>query len=231
MSLAQCTVPKHQFPECSLIIRIFSETFAKCRLPDESDNWMGQVSAQYVGHETLKTLKFERCFAVDHDFRRYLRVCPGLKNFSEKGSIVYYVAWWSSILQSPYYSPATSWGQMKSLDLSGIGKIVKLVHERVLSAPECTVTHLYLEQCPILPRPVYDHLKIEFLSVAGYRPSTDVGNAFGDIDAWASIPTLKQMNASGCDLIQGQRDELVRRHPNVIFNVNVEFEESPRIHF
>jgi hypothetical protein len=204
--------------------------FAKCRLP-HSRNWMGQVWPGYEGPENLKTLKFERCFPVDKEFRRYMRVCPAMKSFSLKGSILQTYPLDFIDAAFPPFPPADIWGQLQSLDLSGIGKMVKLVHERVLSAPECTVTHLYLEQCPILPRPVYDHLKIEFLSVAGYRPSTDVGNAFDEIDAWASIPTLKKMNASGCELTQGQRDELVRRHPNVIFNVNVEFEESPRIHF
>jgi hypothetical protein len=184
--------------------------FEKCRLPDSS-NWMGQVWDHYVGPENLKTLKFERCFAVDHAFRRYLRVCPAIKNFSVKGSILQYVGYWAMHLA---YPPATSWAQMQSLDLSGTRTIVKLVHERVLN-----------------PRPVYDHLKIAFLSVAGYRPSPGVGNAFDDIDAWASISTLNAMNASGCDLTQAERDELVRRHPNVLFNVNVEFEESQRIHF
>jgi hypothetical protein len=199
--------------------------FAKCRLPDSS-NWMGQVWDHYVGPENLKTLKFERCFAVDHAFRRYLRVCPAIKNFSVKGSILQLVCYWAMHVA---YPPATSWAQMQSLDLSGTGRIVKLVHERVLKDPQCPVTRLFLEQCPILPRPVYDHLKIAFLSVAGYRPSPGVGNAFDDIDDWASISTLREMNASGCDLTQAQRDELVRRHPNVLFNVNVEFEESPRI--
>jgi hypothetical protein len=195
------------------------------RLPDWY-NWMGQMSTVYI-MENLKTLKFERCFAVDTELRRYLRACPGIEHFSVKGSIMQIVG--------PYYLPSADpgfpsniWGRLQSLDLSGTGRYAKLVHEQVLNDTRCPVTHLFLEQCPILPRP-FPHLKIEFVSVAGYRPSDGVGNAFEDIDAWASISTMKRINASGCDLTPEQRNELVRKHPRVVFNLSEYYDESPRV--
>jgi hypothetical protein len=39
------------------------------------------------------------------------------------------------------------------------------------------------------------------------------------------------MNVSGCEMSQAQREQLVTRHNNVIFNISVETEESPRVEF
>lgn len=206
--------------------------FSHFRLPELPSNWMGQMAAGRVTHtlNNLTTLKFERCMNVDTEFLRYLRACPVIKNLSLKGSLLAFVAPHPDVPADPAY-PIDIWGQLGSLDISGTGRFPVLIHTRVLNVPGCQVTHLFMEKCGLIPSSIHDHMKIEFVSVAGYRPSVRHRNAFDDIDAWASISTLKEMNASGCELTQGQRDELVRRHPNVIFNVNVEFEESPRIHF
>lgn len=193
---------------------------------------MGQRTRGFTRYwlENLQTLKFERCFGVDTEFRRYLRSCQALKNFSVKGSLLQLVFPGYGAGPDPDFE-STIWGQMRGLDLSGTGKYLKLIHDRVLNDHRCPVTHLFMEQCPLIPRNVHDHLKIQFLSVAGYRPCDGVEKAFDAIDAWASISTMERINASGCDLTEAERKELMKRHPNVLFNLNVQYEESPRVQF
>ena len=139
-----------------------------------------------------------------------------------------------SVLQDYKPLPTTSyWNQLKVLDISGTGYFPQARFEEVLkSVPDCSITHLYMERCLRIPRIVgHDHLsKIEFLSVAGLRNSARV-LAFECIQNWAALPSLTGMNVSGCEMSQAQREQLVTRHNNVIFNISVETEESPRVEF
>jgi hypothetical protein len=172
----------------------------------------------------LVTLKFERCCNTDMSFTSFLRACPAVKNFSMRGSV----------LQD--YKPlptATYWNQLKVLDISGTGYFPQARFEEVLkSVPDCSITHLYMESCLRIPRITYDKLKIEFVSVAGLRDHEHpTVFAFDSIRNWAALPSLKDMNASGCQMSQSQREQLVTDHQNVTFNIGVEFQESPRVEF
>jgi hypothetical protein len=79
------------------------------------------------------------------------------------------------------------------------------------------------------------HLKLEFLSVAGYqaRGVDGVGetSTFLDIESWAAIPSMREMNVSGCNLNEVQRQSLVATRPNVVFDLSEDFRESPRLYF
>lgn len=176
--------------------------------------------------ENLVTLKFERCCNVDMNFIRFLRACPEVKHFSMRGSVLHI-----GHHHGPF--PTTFWQQLKVLDISGTGYFPAVVYENVLkNIPDCSVTHLYMEKCCRIPRFIYEHVKIEFVSVAGLRDETrPTILAFDSIRVWAALPSLKEMNASGCQMTQAQREELVTRHQNVTFNMNVRFEESPRVEF
>lgn len=191
---------------------------------------MGQMSVGAPKHlmQNLTTLKFERCFNVDMEFLCYLRACPAIKNFSLKGSLLAFINP-SAVVHPPY--PINIWENLRVLDISGILRFAVLIHDRVLNDARCAITHLFMEKCTLIPRRAHDHLKIKYLSVAGYRPAAGDGNAFDEIDAWASLPTMEQINASGCVFTETQRKELVKRHQNVIFNLGVEFEKSVRAEF
>jgi hypothetical protein len=177
--------------------------------------------------ENLETLKFERCCNVDMGFVSCIRACPALKNFSVRGSDMH-------IMHPHRHFPKNFWSQLKVLDVSGTRHYPVIMYEAVLKdIPDCSITHLYMERCPRIPRISYDNLKIEFVSVAGlrndeWRPSKA---AFDSIRNWAALPSLKEMNASGCEMSQAQREQLVTDHPNITFNVSVEFQESPRVEF
>jgi hypothetical protein len=177
----------------------------------------------------LVTLKFERCWNPDRSFEGFLRSCPALKNLSLKGSV--------AVLEPHEYRwdfPTNFWNTLKVLDISGTGCFPHQLYAKVLkNIADCSLTHLYMERCLRIPRIVrHDHLKLEFLSVAGLR---DVEYprvlAFECIQNWAALPSLTGMNVSGCEMSQAQREQLVTRHNNVIFNISVETEESPRVEF
>ena len=117
--------------------------------------------------------------------------------------------------------------------MSGTGWFPRLVYEQVLKhVQNCSITHLYMERCFLIPRITYDNLRIEFVSVAGLRDHEHpTVLAFDCIRNWAALPSLKDMNASGCQMSQAQREQLVTDHQNVTFNISVEFQESPRVEF
>jgi hypothetical protein len=174
--------------------------------------------------ENLTTLKFERCSNVDMDFVNYLCACPAVKILSMRGSILGFDGF-----RGPF---PINWGQLKVLDLSGTGTSPGLIHNRLFHYLGCTVTHLYMEKCAFISSSVYDHLKIEFLSVAGYRPTAgDAKWSFHAITSWATLGSMKEINASGCVLTIEEREKLIRKHKNVTFNLNVEFEASVRVEF
>ena len=173
------------------------------------------------------TLKFERCRNTERSLECFLRACPEVKNLSLKGSVLKW-ANYSRIF------PTTFWNKLKVLDISGTGwRFPRLVYEQVLKhIPDCSITHLYMERCLLIPRITYDKLKIEFVSVAGLRDlEYPRVLAFNCIRNWAALPSLTGMNASGCQMSQSQREQLVTDHQNVTLNISVEFQESPRVEF
>jgi hypothetical protein len=176
----------------------------------------------------LVTLKFERCCNTDNSLESFLRVCPEVKNLSLKGSL---------LQQEPteyrQTFPTTFWNKLKVLDMSGTGYFPRDVYEEVLkNVPDCAITHLYMERCLRIPHITYDNLRIEFVSVAGLRDHDHpTVSAFDSIRNWAALPCLKEMNASGCQMSQAQREQLVTDNQNVTFNISVEFQESPRVEF
>jgi hypothetical protein len=174
------------------------------------------------------TLKFERCCNTDKSLECFLRACPEVKNLSLKGSVLHQ--------ERTHYSrifPTTFFNKLKVLDMSGTGWFPRLVYEQVLKhVQNCSITHLYMERCFLIPRITYDNLRIEFVSVAGLRDlEYPKVLAFDCIRNWAALPSLKDMNASGCQMSQAQREQLVTDHQNVTFNISVEFQESPRVEF
>lgn len=177
--------------------------------------------------ENLVTLKFERCCNVDMSFLRLVSAAPELKNFSMRGSV--------RQMHPPGKFPTNFWNQLKVLDISGTGNYSGIVYWGILNNRDCPVTHLYMERCVTIPRIMYEcNMKIEFVSVAGLRDkvtTTTRRRAIDSIRYWAAIPTLREMNASGCQMSQAQRQQIVDRHPNVIFNMSREFQESPRVKF
>jgi hypothetical protein len=178
----------------------------------------------------LVTLKFERCWNPDRSFAGFLRACPAVKNLSLKGSVVFLVPH----VSRRWNFPTNFWNTLKVLDISGTGSFPRHLYEKVLkNIADCSLTHLYMERCLRIPRIVgHDLLKIEFLSVAGLRDFAHPRVlAFECIQNWAALPSLTGMNVSGCEMSQAQREQLVTRHNNVIFNISVETEESPRVEF
>lgn len=127
--------------------------------------------------------------------------------------------------------PPSSWQQLKVLDISGTGYYPATVYETVMKRiGGCSVTHFYAERCVRLPCVnIDDPIKIEVVSLAGHLD--DMQRAFADIKSWASLPSLKEMNASGCGLTQVQRDEIVTARQNVVFNLSTRFEASKRVDF
>lgn len=124
------------------------------------------------------------------------------------------------------YKPV--WHQLQQLDISETARC-PVVKRRLLD-PESTVTRLYAEKCRLKPSKVPAESRIEFLSLAGCRASTSE-LVFQAINEWASHPTVTEINASGCNLTDAQREELVRKHPGVVFNLSKEFQESVRLEF
>jgi len=175
------------------------------------------------------TLKFERCWNPDRSFAGFLRACPAVKNLSLKGSVVFLVP----CVSRRWNFPTNFWNTLKVLDISGTGCFPRQLYEKVLlNIADCSLTHLYMERCLRIPRITYDKLKIEFVSVAGLRDHEHpTVLAFDCIRNWAALPSLKDMNASGCQMSQSQREQLVTDHQNVTLNISVEFQESPRVEF
>lgn len=210
--------------------------FLQSRFTDLQDNsWttemMNDGPRQLLPN--LVTLKVERS-RVSMQWLRYLRARSPLRNLTvTKNTFVGHRALHQFLPPPP---PPRNTGQvLKVLDLSGMQEYLEiLVDEWLVSNLECKVTHLYMENVHFLPRSVPAHLQIEFISVAGYYPHS--GGWFGeqefaDIDAWAKIPSMREINASGVRMNQVQRNYLVEKHPNVVFDLNEEISESPRLYF
>lgn len=178
----------------------------------------------------LVTLKLEGC-EMDMQFVRYLRARSPLRNLSVRESFF-------GRLAPHRFPPAPqrmNTAVLTVLDISGTGQYTcKLAKDWVLNDEECQVTHLFMENCFVIPRRVMPpHLKIEFLSVAGIRASwmetvNGRGSAFLDIEAWATIPSIREINASGCILSQVERDILVTTRPNIVFDLREGLHESQR---
>lgn len=156
-----------------------------------------------------------------------LRGCEMLSDIFDDANILH-------LFQPPVEN---TWQLLKVLDLSEICfDGLNLLKRWVLDNAGCQVTHLYLEKYLLIPRRVMPaHLKIEFLSVAGYQAwgVDGVGevSTFLDIEAWAAIPSMREINASGCNLNEVQRHNLVTTHPNILFDLSEDFRESPRVSF
>jgi hypothetical protein len=94
-----------------------------------------------------------------------------------------------------------------------------------------------MEESRFIPRRVMPpHLIIEVLSVAGYdRPSHNYDDEetfpFLDIQAWGVIPSMREINASGCKFDEMQRNSLIMNCPHVVFDFRKEFHESSRFYF
>ena len=218
---------------------VFLNKHFEIRLPNLPSSWMEEMTAAggRVLLENLVTLKFHSS-TMDMQFVRYLRARQSLRNLSLLNSTARVFV---RDLYPDVYMPSPPFPRLsenlKFLDLSGTGDAVTMfVNEWVHDNVQCNVTHLFMERCVLIPRRVSNEkLKIEFLSVAGYRPNS-FGRPYGehtfkDIHSWAALSTMKHINASGCDLTQKQRDKLVRRHPTVVFNLNEYYDESPRVEF
>jgi hypothetical protein len=202
------------------------------RLPMLPSSWMVRMAEPGARAllDELVTLKFDNTVA-DMCFVRYLGGRHGLRNLTLNYSNVGIAVLHFFLFHGPPPFPRIS-ENLKVLDLSGMNgeALLLFVNEWVVDNAQCNVTHLFMENSPIIPRRVSKNLKIEFLSVAGHRPPRAYGGSlFRSIKAWASIPSMKEMNASGCDLYDGQRRELRRKFQNVRFNLSVEFEKSPRV--
>jgi hypothetical protein len=181
------------------------------------------VDAHLQQLENLKTLKFERCCTVDNELARHFRAFPAIKNFSIRGSMV-------QLQYSTGFQP-TAWHQLKVLDVSGTGRYAAWIYESLfmdVDATECTVTHFYMERCTRMPRFVYDNPRFTFVSVAG---STSQAEAFDEIARWSALPSLRELNASGCRLSRQERRQLVGTRTDVVFNLRARFEPSRRIEF
>ena len=170
---------------------------------------------------------------VDVQVIRYLSARSPLKNLSLRGSGAGDTKFDDTIVFRWFHPQVTNtWQSLKLLDLSEMRHGgVQLLKQWVLDNAECQITHLYLEKYHLIPRRVMPpHLKLEFLSVAGYNAGSSECT-FLDIKAWAAIPSKREINASGSNLNQVQRDELVTKHPNVEFDLSEDFRESPRNFF
>lgn len=192
------------------------------RVPNSRWAWLGQGTDEGLKPlDSLVTLKFERCCNADMSLTNFLRACPAVRNLSMKGSVLESDAWNFREPQHGTFS-TTFWIQLKVLDISETGYFPDVVYQEVLkNIRDCSITHLYMERCLRIPLIIYDNLKIEFVSLAGLRDHENHRNArtaFDSIRNWAALPSLKEMNASGCQMSQAQREELVARHRNVIFN-------------
>lgn len=130
-----------------------------------------------------------------------------------------------SLFSSPTFSPGIRWQKLRVLDVSGTILRKEMLDCLLVYDPKVSLTHLYAENCVLQPIRVPGHSKIEFISLAG-SSSTQM---FKLVDGWAAHPTVIEINASGCELNQGEREDLVRKHVNVLFNFSVEFQESVRI--
>ena len=127
----------------------------------------------------------------------------------------------------PYERGIRKW-RLKFFDCSSSdNNFPRIFHENLLDDPECPTTHLYLENCWVRPRKIPNHSKIQYVSLAGCKAnwSKDLVNV---IDQWASHHAVKRVNASGCRLTQTQRENLLRKHGNII-NLEEDFQESVRV--
>lgn len=183
----------------------------------------------------VKTLKLEWC-AGDMEFVRFLLARSPLKNLNVRGSYLYDRNFLHPLL-SNLPSSKNFARVLKVLDISGAADdAFNLLTEWISNDEDCKVSHLYMEKCRLIPNGVMPtHMKIEVLSVAGYvrYEITDYdweSSAFMDIQAWARIPSMREINASGCSLDEVQRDSLVTNYPHVVFDLNKEFRESPRVY-
>jgi hypothetical protein len=185
--------------------------------------------------ENLTTVKFQNC-TLDMQLLSYIVARPSLTNLALRRSCVG-IAVLHFLIPGPP-SPTIS-ENLKVLDLSGMraDSLMMFVDEWVLDNVQCNVTHLYMENCQVIPRRLPclpNHLKIEFLSVAGYTGSSHVYGpmaAIHYIGVWAALPSMKEINASGCRMTEMQRNSLVAANPNVVFNLDVDFKESQRVQF
>ena len=180
--------------------------------------------------ENLVTLKIEYS-VVDIRFLRYIcHRSPLTKNISLRGSRTQ--PFLEVSFESPHPPPTgrIRLQQLKVLDLSDTGvDAMRFLRPLIVGNVDCQLTRLYLERCTVTPfLPSRITRTIEFLSIAGYAPSR---HGFMDLTVWARRSSMKQINATGLDrnfINDWGRKNLVRKHPNVVFDLSEDFKESPR---
>jgi hypothetical protein len=179
--------------------------------------------------ENLVTLKIEYS-VVDIRFLRYICHRSPLKNISLRGSRTR--PFLEVSFESPHPPPTGGirLQQLKVLDLSDTGvDAMRFLRPLIVGNVDCQLTRLYLERCTVTPfLPSRITRTIEFLSIAGYAPSR---HGFMDLTVWARRSSMKQINATGLDrnfINDWGRENLVRKHPNVVFDLSEDFKESPR---
>lgn len=209
----------------------------KCRLPRlvrGPTSWTSKMIAAGPRDllQNVVMLKFENS-VVDLQLVRYARAQSPLRNLSIRRSSLGFLPYHAFLPPPP---PTRNIGAvLKVLDISRTGvHAVRIADKWVFSDLHCQVTHLYMEQCPIfVPRIMPEHLKIEYLSIAGYVQHSVYGSGppsvFLVIKGFATIPTMREINASGscCSLNQVQRDTLIAIRPNILFDLSADFRESP----
>ena len=211
-----------------------------CRLPTLSSSWTTNMtsagSPDFLSN--LETFKLEWCES-DMQFVRYLLSHSPLKNLSVRGSYLYGGDITVYPLLRGLPPPRTNSAQvLKLLDVSSSrDDAFNLLIDWVLNDDQCKITHLFMEERRFIPRRLMPpHLVIEVLSVAGYdRPSRNYDDEetfpFLDIQAWGVIPSMREINASGCKFDETQRNSLITNCPRVVFDFRKEFHESSRFYF
>jgi hypothetical protein len=179
--------------------------------------------------ENLVTIKIEYS-VVDMRFVRYMCHRSPLKNLSLRGSRALLVC--HDFFESLHPPPPgrVRLTQLKVLDLSDTGvDAMRFLRQLIVGNFDCQLTRLYLERCTVTPFLASRITRtIKFLSIAGYAPSR---HGFMDLTVWARRSSMKQINATGLDrnfINDWGRKNLVRKHPNVVFDLSEDFKESPR---
>ena len=186
--------------------------------------WNEMTSVQHLMNlQNLVCLKLDGCSAAFALAVLYSKGNPSIKELSFRRCILGYPHHYD-----PHDFSIRRW-RLKLFDCSEThDKIPRRFHQIVLNDPECPTTHVYFEKCFVYSDRIPDHSKIKHVSLAGCKAqNSDV--LFDVIDQWASHHVIETINASGCTLTESQREELLRKHKNVSFNLNKKFEESVRV--
>lgn len=134
------------------------------RLPDSPTSWMGQMTAGTWVLENLVTVKLERCC----NMWIWILLTTGVAVRRSKTSACEEACWNSEIVMGLSWSTGDNWGFGPFWDGYWV-----LVHNWVLKYVECTVTHLYIKKCAMIPSCLFGHLKINLVSLANLWSNPD----------------------------------------------------------